>query len=119
MSATKLFKDILISVPILILYLLFVHRILEIFTENTKAEDRIKKYIIMSFVIGIVSILIGIYIFGSKKLNNRPVKFGFIFGALILVINSLYNNWENLEKDVKLFIIGGVFVLGIALSYFR
>jgi hypothetical protein len=119
MSVGSLFKDGIIAIPICILYLLFVNRVIDIFTENIKAEERIKKHIIITFIIGIVSILIAIYVFGNKKIKNRAVKFGLIIGAFILIINSLYNNWDNLEHDAKLFIIGAVFVLGIGLSYFR
>lgn len=119
MSATNLFMDGIIAIPICILYLLFVYRVLDILTENIKAEERIKKYIVMSFVISIVTILIAIYVFGNKKIKNRSVKFGLIIGALFLIINSLYNNWDNLQQDTKLFIFGGLFAFGIALSYFR
>ncbi len=119
MSAGSLFKDGLIAIPICILYLLFVNRILDIFTENITAEERIKKHIIMSFVIGIVSIIIGIYIFGSKKLKNNSVRFALIIGAIILIGNSMYNNWDSLDHDAKLFIIGTFFVLGVGLSYFK
>ena len=43
MSSTSLFKDILVAIPVTILYLLFVHRMTELLTENIKAEERIKK----------------------------------------------------------------------------
>jgi hypothetical protein len=119
MSSTSLFKDILVAIPVTILYLLFVHRMTELLTENIKAEERIKKHIIISFIIGIVSILIAIYIFGSKHIKNRAVKIGLIIGALLTIINSLYNNWESLEQDIKLFIVGGLFVGLITLTYFR
>ena len=119
MSATDLFMDGIIAIPICVLYLLFIYRVLDILTENIKAEERIKKYIVMSFVISIVTILIAVYVFGNKKIKNRSVKFGLIIGALFLIINSLYNNWDNLQQDTKLFIFGGLFILGIASSYFR
>ena len=119
MSATDLFMDGIIAIPICILYLLFIYRVLDILTENIKAEERIKKYIVMSFVISIVTILIAIYVFGNKKIKNRSVKLGLIVGALFLIINSLYNNWDNLQQDTKLLIFGGLFAFGIALSYFR
>lgn len=119
MSATNLFIDGIIAIPICILYLLFVYRVLDILTENITAEERIKKYIVISFIISIVTTLIAVYIFGNKRIQNRPVKLGLIIGALFLTINSLYNNWDNLQQDTKLFIFGSLFVFGIILSYFR
>ena len=119
MSATNLFMDGIIAIPICILYLLFIYRVLDVLTENIKAEERIKKYIVMSFVISIVTILIAVYVFGNKKIKNRSVKFGLIIGAIFLIINSLYNNWNNLQQDAKLFIFGGLFIFGISLTYFR
>jgi hypothetical protein len=119
MSSINLFIDLIISIPICILYLLFIYRVLDILTDNIKAEERIKKYIIMSFVIAIVTILIAIYIFGNKKIKNRSVKFGLLIGSVFLIINSLYNNWDNLQQDTKLFIFGGMFAAGIALTYLK
>lgn len=119
MSKTNLFMDCIIAIPICLLYLLFIYHILDILTENIKADERIKKYIVMSFVISIVTILIAIYVFGNKKIKNRSVKYGLIVGAVFLIINSLYNNWNNLKQDTKVFIFGGLFASGIMLTYFR
>jgi hypothetical protein len=113
----SLLKDIFISVPITLIYLLFINKLLELFTENMMAEERFKRHIIYSFIIGIVSIVIGIYIFGNTGLRNRSVKFAFILGSILLILYSLYNNWGSLQTDSKLLIIGSVFALTIAISY--
>jgi uncharacterized membrane protein YeaQ/YmgE (transglycosylase-associated protein family) len=118
-SKTKsLMKDSLIAIPITCIYLLFVHRVIELLTENLLADEKFKKNIILSFVIGIVGILLGIYVFGKTKVANRSVKFALVLGSIIMIIYSLYNNWEHLQSDSKLFIIGGVFALTIGTSYF-
>ena len=117
--STSLVKDCVIAIPITVLYLLFVNKIIEVLTENKLAEERIKKNIIYSFVIGLLGIVIGIYIFGRTQVKNRPVKISLVFGSLVLIIYSLYNNWNSLQSDSKLFIIGAIFMALIAISYFR
>lgn len=114
----SLLKDIFISVPITLIYLLFINKLIEVFTENMMAEERFKRHIIYSFVIGIIAIVIGIYIFGNTGLKNRPVKFALILGSILLILYSLYNNWQSLLTDSKLLIIGGLFAITVAISYF-
>jgi hypothetical protein len=116
-KSRSLLKDSLISIPISIIYIYFVHRIIELLTENSMAEAKTKKHIIYSFIIGICGILIGIYIFGRSKIANRPVKFALVLSSFLLMIYSLYSNWELLQSDTKLIIVGIFLVAVISASY--
>jgi hypothetical protein len=118
MSKSKsLLKDSFIAIPISLIYIYFVHRIIELLTENSMLEEKTKKHIIYSFVIGICGILIGIYIFGRSKISNRPVKFALVASSFLLMCYSLYSNWELLKSDTKLIIVGIFLVAVISASY--
>ena len=116
-KSRSLLKDSLIAIPISLIYIYFVHRIIELLTENSMAEAKTKKHIIYSFVIGICGILIGIYIFGRSKIANRPVKFALVSSSFLLMCYSLYSNWELLLSDTKLIIVGIFLVAVISASY--
>ena len=118
-KSTKLFKDVLIAVPITIIYLLFINKIIDTLTHDMVAEERIKRTILISLIIGIVAIVIGIYVFGSSKLYNRPVKFSLVGGSTLLILYTLYYNWAHLQGDAKLFMLGGLFVVSIIWSYIK
>ena len=45
------------------------------------------------------------------------VKYALSLGSTIIIINTLANNWELLEKDTKTFMVGGFLLAIIILSY--
>ena len=118
MKGKKLAIDLLISIPIIILFLLFIYKLIEILTMKEKPDDKVKKTLILAFIFGILSLAIGFYVFGKSGLKNRPVKFGLIVGSLILLFQTLITNWDKLQHDIRLMFIGVVLGLTIFVSYF-
>ena len=100
-----------------LLFILFVNKLIEILTHDTVAEARIKKNIIISFIIGIIGILIAWFIFYRSRVKNLGVMLGLMLGSIYLMINSLILNWDKLSNDSKLFMIGSVLVALIVISY--
>ena len=115
--AKPLVINILLSIPIAGLFILFINKLIEILTIDLKAEDKIKKTLLISFIIGIIGILIGWFIFYKSKVKNMGVMLGLFLGSLYLMINSLLINWNKLSNDSKLFMIGSIFVALIVISY--
>jgi len=115
--AKPIIIDVLIAIPITILFVLFITKFIEIITNEDKAEDKIKKNLIISFIIGIIGILCAWFIFYKSKVKNRSVMISLILGSLYLIGNSLFLNWNKLSNDSKLFMIGSVLVGLIVISY--
>ena len=109
--------NILLSFPIAALFILFVNKLIEILTNDLKAEEKIKKNLLIAFIIGIISILIGWFVFHKSKVKNTAVMLGLFLGALYLMINSLILNWNKLSNDSKLFMIGSTLIAFIIISY--
>ena len=109
--------NVLLAIPIGLLFILFVNKLIEILTHDTVAEARIKKNIIISFIIGIIGILIAWFIFYKSKVKNLGVMLGLMLGSIYLMINSLILNWDKLSNDTKLFMIGTILVALIVISY--
>jgi hypothetical protein len=118
MKGKKLAIDILISIPIIFLYLLFIYKLIEMLTLKSKPDDKIKKTIILAFIFGLVSLAIGYYVFGKSGLKNRPMKISLIIGSLILIGHTLIYNWDKLQHDVRLIIIGITLGVGVVATYF-
>ena len=100
--------NVLLAIPIGLLFILFVNKLIEILTHDTVAEARIKKNLIIAFIIGIIGILIAWFIFYKSKVKNIGVMLGLMLGSIYLMINSLILNWDKLSNDTKLFMIGAV-----------
>ena len=116
-KAKSVVLNILLAVPIAALFILFVNKLIEILTHDTIAEARIKKNLIIAFIIGIIGILVAWFIFYKSKVKNLGVMLGLMLGSLYLMVNSLLLNWDKLSNDTKLFMIGTVLVALIVISY--
>jgi len=112
-----LIVDIVLSIPIAGLLILFINKLIEILTMNMPAEEKIKKNIIIAFIIGIISILIGWFVFYKSAVKNIAVMLGLYLSAAYLTINSLLVNWNKLSNDTKLFMLGTVLVSLIVVTY--
>ena len=119
MSKKSLVFDSLMSLPILLLYLLFINKLIEILVSTLDAKDKIKKHLLYSFVIGVCGIVLAIYIFDNSGIKNRSVKIALSIGSAIIIINSFIINWDQLDQDVKLFMLGGILVLTVLFTYLK
>mgnify|MGYP003333803470 CR=1 FL=1 len=117
MKQRNLFVDILIAVPITALLVLFINKLTDIITGEIPLEEKKKKNIIISFIAGLVGILIGWKVFYKSKLKNRPVMISLFVASSFLIINSLFFNWDGLTNDTKLLMLGVVLVGMIIVSY--
>jgi hypothetical protein len=108
----------IMTVPIGILYNIFVTKLSEIMTTSLVYEDRIQKHLIFCFIGGLVGYVLAMTIFEKDGiLENTSAKYGIAIGSSILILNSLISNWMILQNDTKLFIIGMLFVFSLVISY--
>ena len=117
MSNKKLVRDILISIPISILYVFFVNKLIEMMNMNLLYEDKIKRTIAISFVAVIVGYVLAFKLFSYKKTYNRIAKYSLILGSTFIFLNSILYQWPQLETDTKLIIIGISLVSALVFSY--
>lgn len=60
--------------------------------------------------------LLGLYLGSINNLNNSILKIGLYFGSTILIFNALILNWDNMDNDTKLLLLGINFGLIIRYS---
>lgn len=117
MSNKTLVRDILIAVPIGILYILFINKLNQIITNDLEYAEKIKKSIMINFVASIVGFILAYKVFGNEKLYNRIIKYALIFGSTLIFINAILYNWPELETDTKAIIFGITLVISILITY--
>lgn len=114
--------DKFVYIGIAIGYNLFTHHITNLFYKDLPFEEKFDKSTTFIFVAGIFGIVL------SKLLQNPNKKFtesvlcmGFFIGGLMLIITSMWVNWDNLSDDIRLIVAIGVFgcILWYAYLYDR
>jgi hypothetical protein len=115
----RLLGDIIIGVPIGIVYNVFFHKVGEIVNNNMEYKKRIQRNLILSFIGGIVGIILAFTFFGKHpKYKNRAVQIGLYFGSSILLAHTLFYNWTTLGNDTKLFMTCTLFVMLLWYAYY-
>ena len=108
---------ILLSIPIAIIYNLFISKLAEMMTKNDVLSDKIQKNIIIEIIAGIAAIVLAYTIFNKTKLKNTIVKYGLLLGGIILLIYSMVCNWDSVADVTKLCVIGGALLFIVLYSY--
>jgi hypothetical protein len=117
MSNKKLVRDILLSIPIGLMYIFFINKLIELLNSDLICEEKVKRTIVISIVAVIVGFVLAFKVFGVKPTYNRIAKYSLILGSSIIFINSIIYHWPQLSTDTKLIIVGITFILSIVLSY--
>ena len=103
-------------IVIAIFYNLFIHYLTGSLYKNLPYADRHSNSIVFLAVAGISAIVISkIYI--EKNDKNKIVSKGLTIGGILLLITSLFANWENITNEYKLYLTGITFLLIIWYSY--
>ncbi len=116
-SNKKRVRDLLISVPISLLYVFFINKIIQVLTSESEFEEKIKKKISISFVAIIVGYVLAIKVFSHGKMKNRIIKYSLMIGTTLILINSVVYNWPQLKNDTKTFVVGALLLLFFIYSY--
>ena len=102
-----LLKDIIIAVPIGIIFNVFVQKLASLILYDIPYEEKYQKTIILLFIAGIVGILIAQTMFSKNaRYKNRAMRYGLTFGSALLLIYSLITNWDKMDDSTKLVIMG-------------
>ena len=113
--------NITVSTSISILYNLFVHYLASTMFKDSAYEEKINKSIIFILISGIMGVVMSKLLFDSPrnkattKNNTSVVSNGLWLGGILLIVTSIFVNWQTLSDDIKLLMIG---VTLVALIYY-
>lgn len=104
----QLVKNIILSVPIGVLYYIFVLKLNEVLIDQVEYDKKMNRTIAIGLVAGLSGFILALKVFGNKKLftYNLSLLIGLIIGSIGILTNSVLYNWDFLSQDTKLIIIG-------------
>ncbi len=103
----------------IIYYLIICQISNNLFCENKNIYNSQNSILFLYFG-GLIGLFLGSNIFSNnKKLNNSAIKIGLYFGSSFLIFNSMIINWDNMNSQTKLLLLGINFGLIIWFSYFN
>ncbi len=103
----------------LIYYLIICQISNNIFLENKNIYSTQNSIIFLYFG-GIIGLFLGSNMFSkNNKLENSSIKFGLYFGSIMLIFNSMIANWDKMNSQTKLLLLGINFGLLVWFSYYK
>ena len=110
--------DVLMALPIGIIYNMFISKISDIMTKNDAFKTKVQKELIIMILGAIVAFVVASLIFGeTSPAENRATRYGLYFGSVVMLINSILFNWDTFDNDTKLFVVGFILITIITVSY--
>jgi hypothetical protein len=97
--------DIVVAVPIGIIYNMTVHKTGEIFNNDINYKDKLQRNLLLSFGGGILGLVLASILFNKGKYKNRAIRFGLYIGSALLLFHSIGYNWSTMENDTKFVIM--------------
>lgn len=97
--------DVVIAVPIGLVYNMIIHKTGEIFNNDINYKDKLQRNLLLSFGGGILGIVLASFVFGKGKYKNRAIKIGLYIGSILLFFHSIGYNWTIMGNDTKFIIM--------------
>jgi len=115
----NIIKSCVIAIPIGTLYYIFINRACLSITEHVTTQDKLNKIILLSLFSGIFGLIMAFKIFGNNKskLYNRSLKYGLIFGSILVLIDNIMYNWNNVSNTIKMLFIGFILLFISIMTY--
>jgi Ca2+/Na+ antiporter len=95
----SLIIDIIVAVPIGLLYNLIIHKLCETLNVNLSYSQKIKNNLIIIISFSIIAFTIAYH---TNK--NKSLKYGLYFGASLLFLHSAVYNWHSMNNDTKMIV---------------
>ena len=108
----SLITNIIIAIPIGLLYNLIIHKLCETLNTGTSYSRKLQNNLIIIISFAIIAFIIAYH---SKK--NKSLKYGLYFGSLLLFLHSFVYNWYSMSSDTKVIIAFFCFVCLIWYSF--
>lgn len=106
------------SIPIAIIIYLLSEKVITHLTYDDSLDVKIQKNFVIGFLFGLVYFLLGMTVFSEgSDIANDTLKYSFYLSGLFLIINAVIINWDILNEETKMVILGLAFVGSVVLSY--
>lgn len=102
------------------MYNIFLHNAANIIYKDLPFDEKQSKIILFLIVCGILGIILSEYLLAKKRFfENETVMSGFWYGGIILTVSTIGLNWNIMSDDMKLYLMGIIFICIIIYTYQR
>jgi basic membrane lipoprotein Med (substrate-binding protein (PBP1-ABC) superfamily) len=103
------FFDTALIISIAIMYNLTVHSIAAASYKNEQYQQKMINTSVFLILFGGIGILIAkILKEKNKEFEDSSVSKGLYYGGILLILTSIFANWENIAEELKLLAIAGI-----------
>lgn len=107
-----------IYVSIAIFYNIFIHHLTSTLYKDAPYEEKFRKSVTMIFIAGIVGIVASkLLLKDDQQYKNSVVSMGLGIGGGLLILTSVFANWEYVSGEIKLILSGAILIGFIWFSY--
>lgn len=105
-------------ISIALFYNIFVHTFTSILYKDEPFKDKYEKTTVMLLIAGIFALVLARFMSTNDvEYKNYVVSMGLGIGGLLLILTSIFANWENIEEELKVGISGAFLIVLIVFSY--
>ena len=103
------FFDTALIISIALMYNALVHFICSASYKDLQYEEKNSNSVVMLILFGGLGILVAkILNEKNKELEESSVSKGLYYGGILLILTSIFANWENIAEELKLLAVAGI-----------
>lgn len=106
--------DLLLAVPIGIIYNMIVHESANVFNDKFTYKNRVQRNLLMIFGGGLIGLVIAMFCL-SNSTSSVALRYGLYFGSILLLAHSVMYNWEIMQNDTRIIVM--ILILGVLIWY--
>jgi multisubunit Na+/H+ antiporter MnhB subunit len=111
--------NVVLSIPMAAIIYMLSEKMIKSLTYDNKFNDRIQKNFVMGFVVGMAFIALGMTLFAKKSnIDNQSLQFALYIAGGLLVLNSVFFSWNDLDEGTKIIILG-ISMVGLVIYTYR
>ena len=99
--------NVAMSIPMSIIIYMLTEKLIIKLTSDNVFHDKVQKSFVMGFVIGLVFIALAMTLFNKySNLYNQALQLAMYGTGSLLVLNSVFFSWGDLDEGTKIIILG-------------
>lgn len=112
------FVDLSVYITIAICYNLVIHQLTTIIYKDLPYDEKYNKGLTFIFIAGILGIVVSrLIIKNNANKRDQVISTGLALGGLLLILTSIFVNWNEMTEDIKLYLTAGTFCILIWYLY--
>ena len=103
------FFDTALVISIAIMYTLVINLVAAASYKDLQYEEKMSNTLVMLILFGGIGILISkVLKEKNKELKDSSVGKGLHYGGILLILTSIFANWQNISEELKLLAFAGI-----------